>query len=108
MASNLNTIVGKNIRKYRKLKGVSQEKFAELCDLHRTYVGSVERGERNITLKILEKFALALCLEPKDLLDKDHQELRDMDKVLNYGDCLEPKDLLDYGDRPRPKGQTLI
>lgn len=51
---------GQRVRYYRKLKGISQEELADLCDLHRTYIGSVERGERNITLINAEKIANAL------------------------------------------------
>lgn len=46
----LTTWVGERIRHYRKLKGLSQEELAEAADLHRTYIGSCERGERNITI----------------------------------------------------------
>lgn len=57
-------IIGDNIRKYRNLKGWSQEDLALECDLHRTYIGSVERGERNITilnlLNIKEKLEVRL------------------------------------------------
>jgi len=42
--------IGKNIRKFRKAKGWSQEVFAFECELHRTYIGGIERGERNITV----------------------------------------------------------
>mgnify|MGYP001796937034 CR=1 FL=1 len=56
--------IGDNIRKYRNIKGWSQEDLALECDLHRTYIGSVERGERNITilnlLKITEKLEVRL------------------------------------------------
>lgn len=51
---------GKNVRHYRCLKKLSQEELAELCGLHRTYIGSVERGERNITLINAEKIASSL------------------------------------------------
>lgn len=47
--------IGDNIRKYRMMKGWSQEEFAHECDLHRTYIGAVERGERNITILNLIK-----------------------------------------------------
>jgi len=47
--------IGDNIRKYRMMKGWSQEEFAHECNLHRTYIGGVERGERNITILNLIK-----------------------------------------------------
>lgn len=57
-------IIGDNIRKYRNLKGWSQEDLALECDLHRTYIGSVERGQKNITilnlLKIKDKLGVKL------------------------------------------------
>jgi transcriptional regulator with XRE-family HTH domain len=51
---------GEKIRELRKEKGYSQEKFAYKIQLHRTYIGAVERGEKNITLKNLEKIAESL------------------------------------------------
>ncbi len=66
--SEINTRVGFNIRKIREDKGLSQEKLAALSDLHRAYVGQIERGEKNIGLKNLEKIALALGIDTKDLL----------------------------------------
>jgi transcriptional regulator with XRE-family HTH domain len=55
------------IRSRRKEIKLSQEELAERCDLHRTYIGSVERGERNVTLSTLEVIAKALKLEIRDL-----------------------------------------
>ncbi|MBN2068882.1 MAG: helix-turn-helix transcriptional regulator [Opitutales bacterium] len=66
--SNLLKIVGSRVRDLRKKKGYSQEAFAELCDLHRTYIGAIERGERNITLQSLEAISSALEVEPTELL----------------------------------------
>lgn len=60
--------VGFNIRRIREDKGLSQEKLAGLADLHRAYIGQIERGEKNIGLKNLEKIATALGIETKDLL----------------------------------------
>lgn len=59
---------GYKIQKLRKDKGLSQEKLAELAGLHRTYIGMIERAEKNITLINIEKIALALKVEIKDLL----------------------------------------
>jgi transcriptional regulator with XRE-family HTH domain len=53
---------GRNLRKLREKKGISQEKLAELADLHRTYVSGVERGERNISLVNIERLAKALSV----------------------------------------------
>jgi len=60
--------VGFKIRTLREEKGLSQEKLAALADLHRAYIGQIERGEKNIGLKNLEKIARALAVRAKDLL----------------------------------------
>ncbi len=56
------------IRELRTSRGWSQEQLAEHCGLHRTYVGAVERAERNITLRSLSKLAQALGTHPADLI----------------------------------------
>jgi len=61
-------IVAQNIRLLRRAKSLSQEKLAELARLHRTYVGSVERGERNVSLENVDRLAEALQVDPVDLL----------------------------------------
>jgi len=63
-------ILAENLRTYRKINGLSQETLADMCGLHRTYVGSVERGERNATLSTLEAFATALRIPVPRLLTK--------------------------------------
>lgn len=61
MIKNNNTIqFGKNVRALRLKKGLSQEKFAEICDLHRTYIGGIERGERNVSFNNIIAIAKAL------------------------------------------------
>ncbi|MDC1396138.1 helix-turn-helix domain-containing protein [bacterium] len=61
--------VALNIRKIRKGNGLSQEQLADLCGLHRTYIGSVERSERNITIENLDKIANALGVDARDLIE---------------------------------------
>ena len=56
---------------YRLKKNLSQENLADLADLHRTYIGSIERSERNITLINADKIAKALSLNLVDLLQED-------------------------------------
>jgi transcriptional regulator with XRE-family HTH domain len=71
MEGNLQRIVGRNLRSYRKARGLSQEAFADVLGVHRTYMGGIERGERNLTLKSLERIAGQLDLEPVILLTPD-------------------------------------
>ena len=59
--------IGLNITIIRERQGLTQEKLAELAGLHRAYIGQIERGEKNIGLKNLEKIANALGLDLKDL-----------------------------------------
>lgn len=61
--------IGQKIRKERERKGLSQEAFGKIAKTHRTYVGMIERGEKNITLQNLVRFADALGLKVRDLID---------------------------------------
>jgi transcriptional regulator with XRE-family HTH domain len=57
------------MRELRLAKAVSQEKLAEIADLHRTYVGGIERGERNVSLENIVRLARALGTTPSKLLE---------------------------------------
>ena len=60
---------GEVVRRLREEKGFSQEGFADLCGLHRTYIGSIERSERNVSLINIEKIAKALNAKFRDLIN---------------------------------------
>ena len=60
--------LGNAIREKRKELGYSQESFADACNVHRTYIGSIERGERNISLKNILSIASALTIKSSELL----------------------------------------
>jgi transcriptional regulator with XRE-family HTH domain len=68
----LRQIVARNVRLIRNKLGLSQEQLADLARLHRTYIGSIERAERNVSLDNIEKIAVALKVKPERLLtDED-------------------------------------
>lgn len=60
---------GKNVQEYRKSQSLSQEQLAELAGVHRTYIGMIERAEKNITLCNIEKIATALKVSISKLLE---------------------------------------
>lgn len=68
MEGELQRRVGANLRAYRDSRGMSQEAFADHVGVHRTYMGGLERGERNLTLRSLERIAERLGLDPLALL----------------------------------------
>lgn len=63
-------IFAENLRKARLAKGLSQEDLAELASLHRTYVGSVERAERNVSIDNMERLAAAMGVSLPSLLQE--------------------------------------
>lgn len=68
MEGDLQKTVGRNLRAHRETRGLSQEAFADVIGVHRTYMGGVERGERNLTLKSLERIAERAGVDPLALL----------------------------------------
>jgi ribosome-binding protein aMBF1 (putative translation factor) len=69
---SLISVIAANLRRVRKENGMSQEALAQLAGLHRTYVGSVERGERNVSAESIERLAKALGIEETELTRRDH------------------------------------
>ena len=59
---------GQNVRYYRRKQKISQESFAKLAHLHRTYISQIEIGKRNVALRNVVKIAKALGVSPKDLI----------------------------------------
>jgi len=60
---------GSEVKRRRTSLGLSQEELAHLCDLHRTYIGSIERGERNVSLQNITAISKALKCSPSELLE---------------------------------------
>jgi transcriptional regulator with XRE-family HTH domain len=67
---NVNKTFAANVRRLRKARGISQEALADRAGLHRTYIGAVERGERNITLLNADRIAEALNVSLRDCLEE--------------------------------------
>jgi transcriptional regulator with XRE-family HTH domain len=61
---------GQRVRDIRNMQGLSQEGLAEMCDLDRSYIGGVERGERNVSLVNIQKIATALGVTPCEFFDQ--------------------------------------
>lgn len=70
MEGDLQRAVGRNLRAYRLQRGLSQEAFADLVGVHRTYMGGIERGERNLTLKAVERIAATIEVDALALLGR--------------------------------------
>ena len=70
MVGRLQRTFGRNLRAHRQRLGLSQETFADELGVHRTYMGGVERGERNLTLQSVERFADQIGVSPIELLSE--------------------------------------
>ena len=68
--SNITKILGQRIRNYRTDQGLSQEKLAELSGCHHTYIGQIERGEKNATIESIEKISAGLKISLSTLFEK--------------------------------------
>lgn len=68
-------VFAKNLKKYRKALGLSQEAFADKCGLHRTYISAIECKRRSIALENIQRIANALEIEPYKLFMEDQDEI---------------------------------
>ncbi|MEM8778497.1 MAG: helix-turn-helix transcriptional regulator [Cyanobacteria bacterium P01_G01_bin.49] len=75
MSTNASKLFAKRLRQIRRVKGLSQEALAALAGLHRTYVGSIERSERNVSIDNMERLAKALEVDISELLREPRNEL---------------------------------
>jgi transcriptional regulator with XRE-family HTH domain len=73
---DLQRTVGRSLLSYRKARGLSQEAFADALGVHRTYMGAIERGERNLTLRSVERLAARIKVKPLSLLQADKSRPR--------------------------------
>ena len=69
MKTDINIAFGRHVAALRKSAGYSQEQFAFKCDMDRTYIGTIERGEKSPTLNTIYKIACALCVSICELFD---------------------------------------
>ena len=69
-SENIRTVLAENLRSLRRSQNLSQDELAVKSGLHRTYIGSIERCERNVTLSTLEMLATALGVSAPDLISK--------------------------------------
>lgn len=69
MEDDIRLRFAKNVRRLRRAQDISQEAFADLAEVHRTYVSDVERGKRNPSITVVERFARALGVSAGSLLD---------------------------------------
>ncbi|MHB1958545.1 MAG: helix-turn-helix domain-containing protein [Acidobacteriaceae bacterium] len=73
MPENPNKILADNLRALRTERGWSQEDLADKCGLHRTYIGAIERGERNVTLATLNRIASAFGTSSAELISESRR-----------------------------------
>lgn len=81
--SKLAVDIGQRIRNYRISQKISQEELAEKCSLHSTYIGQIERGEKNATIESISKIAFGLSVPMSTLFEKI-EDCNNDDNKINY------------------------
>jgi transcriptional regulator with XRE-family HTH domain len=101
VVGDLQQRLGRNLRRLRTQQGLSQEDFAEVLKIHRTYVGGLERGERNPSLQVIERLADELGVDPVDLLVEPDAAAPAL-RAAHSGTGSPPDARRLAGRRPRP------
>lgn len=83
---DLPRVFGIVTRRYRQRLGLSQEEFAILCQLHRTYIGAIERGERSVTIVTAYKIAVALGLSLSALIREVEEDYYENKRTAEIGE----------------------
>jgi transcriptional regulator with XRE-family HTH domain len=78
----LQLAVGQRIKEFREARKWSQEEFADLCGVHRTYIGSAENGARNLTIQVLSMFARAFGITLSELLAGLEQRAQQLSQTV--------------------------
>ena len=89
--SDIAKTVGKRLRSYRQAQNLSQERLAELAGLHPTYIGQVERGEKNLTIESLEKITSALQIPMASVFEQVEDRHHECNYSLKAYDILAAK-----------------
>lgn len=106
MVGILQQRLGRNLRRLRMQRQLSQEAFAELLDVHRTYIGGLERGERNPSLRVVERLAEELDVEPLDLLQNDLAAVHPALQAAADGTAQDAPDARTLPAVPRPRPRS--
>lgn len=89
-------LIGENVRLYRQKKGLSQEQLALHSEINTSYLGQIERGEKNPTIKILEKIAAALEITLIDLITPFEMRKGGIEPNQQFLALLTPEDIKRY------------
>ena len=91
MEGELQRTFGRNLRAVREKRGLSQEEFADVLHVHRTFVGAVERGERNLTLRSVEKLSARLNVDPAAMLTTGKRARTEIARAGDAGASAKPR-----------------